>query len=129
MALRQKKVEKKGGKKKEMIMVEVKKEIIEKYEQGMQVAEIERFYKKSTLTICSILKKKEETRGLDGAKGVTRIPKQQARVVEDVEKLHLVWINEKQLPCDTVSENFMCEKAKALYTDLISKLPGTSTEK
>ena len=59
MAPIQKKVEKKGGKKKEMIMVEVKKEIIEKYEQGMQVAEIARFYKKSTLTICSILKKKE----------------------------------------------------------------------
>ena len=42
----QKKVEKKGSKK-DMITVEVKKEIIEKYKQGMQVAEIARFYKKS----------------------------------------------------------------------------------
>ena len=39
MAPMQKNVEKKGGKK-EMIMVEVKKEIIEKYEWGMWVAEI-----------------------------------------------------------------------------------------
>ena len=48
MAPMQKKVEKKGGKKKEMITVEVKKEIMENYKWGMQVAEIARFYKKST---------------------------------------------------------------------------------
>ncbi|XP_030179530.1 tigger transposable element-derived protein 1-like [Lynx canadensis] len=112
-----------------MITVEVKKEIIKKYERGMRVAEIARFYKKSTSTICTILKKKEEIRGLDAAKGVTRISKQRPRVLEDVEKLLLVWINEKQLAGDTVTENFICEKAKALYTDLVSKLPGTSTEK
>ena len=40
----------------------------------------------------------------------------------------LILINEKQLAGDTVTENFICEKAKALYTDLISKLPGMSTE-
>ncbi|XP_019484941.1 PREDICTED: tigger transposable element-derived protein 1-like [Hipposideros armiger] len=35
----------------------------------------------------------------------------------------------QQLAGDTVTENFICEKArKALYTDLVSKLPGTSTE-
>ncbi|XP_042768073.1 tigger transposable element-derived protein 1-like [Panthera leo] len=111
-----------------MITVEVKKEIVEKYERGMRVAEIARFYKKSTSTICTILKKKEEIRGLDAAKGVTRISKQRPRVLEDVEKLLLVWINEKRLAGDTVTENFICEKAKALYTDLVSKLPGTSTE-
>ena len=46
----------------------------------------------------------------------------------DVDKLLLIQINEKQLAGDTVTENFICEKAKALYTDLVSKLPGTSTE-
>ena len=42
----QKKVENKGSKK-EMITVQVQKEIVEKYKQGMRVAEIARFYKKS----------------------------------------------------------------------------------
>jgi hypothetical protein len=36
MAPMKKRVEKEGGKKKEMITVEVKKEIIGKHEQGMQ---------------------------------------------------------------------------------------------
>ena len=71
---------------------------------------------------------KEERRGLGAAKGVTRISKQRPRVLEDVEKLLLVWINEKQLAGDTVTENLIYEKAKALYTELMSKLPGTSTE-
>ena len=52
MAPVQKMVEREGGKKKEMIMVEVKKEIIEKYEHGMQVAKTARFYKKSTSASC-----------------------------------------------------------------------------
>ena len=46
MAPRQKKVEKKGCKKKDTIMVEVKK-IIEKYKRSIQVAETARFYKMS----------------------------------------------------------------------------------
>ena len=92
------------------------------------MAEIARFYKKSTLTFCTILKKKEEVRALDAAKRVTRISKQWPYVLEGVEKLLLVWINEKQLAGDTVTENFICEKAKALYTDLVGKRPDTSTE-
>ena len=58
-----------------------------------------------------------------------RISKQQPRVLEDVEKSFLVCINEKRLAGDAVTENCICEKAKALYTDLISKLTGMSREK
>lgn len=111
--------------------MEVKKEMIEKHERGMRVADIARFYNKSTSTICTILKKKEEIKGLDAAKGVTRVSKQRPRVLEDVEKLLLVWINDKQLAGDTVTENLICEKAKTLYANLVSKLPcstRTSTE-
>jgi hypothetical protein len=96
MASMKKRVEKESGKKKEMITLEVKKETIGKYEKAMQAAAIARFYKKSTSTISTVLKKKEELRGLDVAQGVTRVSKQRPRILEDVEKLLLVWINEKQ---------------------------------
>jgi Mor family transcriptional regulator len=99
MAPIKKRVEQEGGKKK-MITVEVKKEVIGKHEQGMQVAAIARFYKKSTSTISTVLKKKEELRGPDVANGVTRVSKQWPSILEDV-----VWINEKQLGGDTVTEN------------------------
>lgn len=111
-----------------MITMEIKKEIIEKHQEGMRVVDIARIYNRSTSTICTILKKKQEINELDVAKGVTRISKQRPHVLEDVEKLLPVWINERQLAGDTVTENLICKKAKALYTDLVSKLPGTSTE-
>lgn len=41
----------------------------------------------------------------------------------------LLSINEKQLAGDTMTKNVICEKAKALYTGHVSKLPGKSTEK
>lgn len=74
--VKEKKAEKEFGRKKEMITMEVKKEMIEKHERGMRVADIARFYNKSTSTICTILKKKEEIKGLDATKGVTRESKQ-----------------------------------------------------
>ncbi|XP_069822087.1 tigger transposable element-derived protein 1-like [Dendropsophus ebraccatus] len=123
-----KKARRETSKKKEGITIEVKKEMIEKHEQGMRVSEIAKLYNKSTSTICTILKKKVEIKGLDAAKGVTRVSKQRPRVLEDVEKLLLLWINEKQLAGDTVTENIICEKAKILYTDLVSRLPYTSAE-
>ena len=58
MAPMQKKVEKKGSKKKEMIMMEVKKEIIEKYYRDMQVAEIARFYKSMSASCLQRRKRK-----------------------------------------------------------------------
>jgi hypothetical protein len=44
------------------------------------------------------------TKGADVAKAVTRVSKQRPRILEDVEKLLLVWINEKQPAGDTVTE-------------------------
>lgn len=123
-------IEKEGGKKKkkEMITVEVKKDIIKRHEKGMKVAEIARLYKRSTSTICTVLKKKEILRGLDVAKGVTRVSKQRPHTLEDVETLLSVWVSEKQIAGDTLNENLICAKAKALYADLLSNLPDTSTE-
>jgi hypothetical protein len=105
MAPMKKRVGKESCKKKEMITVEVKKDIIGKHEQGMQVAAIARFYKKPTSTVSTVLKEKEELRWIDIAKGVMRVSKQRPRILEDVEKLLLVWINEKQLAGDTLTEN------------------------
>ncbi|KAF7245220.1 Tigger transposable element-derived protein 1, partial [Varanus komodoensis] len=119
--VKKKNVEKEGGKKK-MIAVEIKKEIIQKHERGMRAVDIAGPYVHDLHNI------KEERRGLNAAKGVTKVSKQRPCILEDVEKLLLIWINEKQLAGDTVSENITCEKAKDLHANLVSKLPGTSTE-
>ena len=49
-------------------------------------------------------------------------------IIERVKKLLLVWINEKQLASDSISETIICEKAKWLYDDLKQDSPGTSEQ-
>ena len=39
-----------------------------------------------------------------------------------------MWINEKQLVGDPISEVIICEKAKRLHADLIKGLPGSSAD-
>ena len=56
------------------------------------------------------------------------ITKQHPNLLEDVEKLLLVWINQKQLKGNSVFEGITCAKAKALYVDLVRKTPGTSSK-
>lgn len=74
-------------------------------------------------TICTILKKREEIKKFDVAKGVKAMhsTKQRPKLLEDVEKLLMLWINDKQSAGDSISEHIICAKAKALYLYLIKR--------
>ena len=48
------------------------------------------------------------------------ISKQRSKVFDSVADLLIIWINEKQLAGDTVSEAIICEKAKNLHCDLLT---------
>ncbi|PNF29464.1 hypothetical protein B7P43_G04543 [Cryptotermes secundus] len=111
------------------ITLELKRKIIEKRERGVSVADLARTYNRSTSTICTILKNKDKIKEIDASKGVTRISAQRLRVLDDVERLLLIWINEKQLQGDTINENIICEKAKVMFADLVKKTPGSSMAK
>ncbi|KAM8812653.1 tigger transposable element-derived protein 1-like [Rhynchonycteris naso] len=113
-------------KKKARNTIKLKKEIIEKYESSFKIAEIGRIYGKSPTTISSIVVKKEAIKEANVAKGVYVLMKQRSQTIEDVKQLLLIWINQKQLDGNSVSEAIICEKARLLYADLISKMPGTA---
>ena len=106
-------------------IIELKKELVAKYEIGVHVAELARMYGKSTSMISFILAKKKEIKEADVAKGVNVLTKQRSQSIKDLEKL-LVWINEQQLAGDSVSEAIICEKARLLHADLAKKMPGMS---
>ena len=57
---------------------------------------------------------------------MTVICKKRPPILEEVEKLLLVYINEVQLRGDNVSESFVCEKALEIYDDLVKKNPETN---
>ncbi|XP_048366890.1 tigger transposable element-derived protein 1-like isoform X1 [Sphaerodactylus townsendi] len=101
------------SKKKTRIPIELKKEIIQKYESGTKVAEISRMYDMPQSTISTIKKNKEAI-------------KPRSQTTEDVEQSLLNWINQEQLDGDSISEAIIRQKARQLYADLIEKMPGTS---
>ena len=48
-------------------------------------------------------------------------------ITGQMETLLLVWIHEKQMAGDSVSETIIREKAKQLFEELCAKAPSTST--
>ncbi|GFS61322.1 tigger transposable element-derived protein 1 [Nephila pilipes] len=57
-------------------------------------------------------------RKLQPSKGVTIISKLRTNTHDEMEQLLLLWIKEKQLAGDSVSEAIICEKAGAIFQDL-----------
>jgi len=117
-----------GEKKKRMMSMEVKREIIEKHERGVRVSDLAKQYERTTSTICTILKQKDAIKSVTHAKGVTVISNRRTNTHEEMERLLLLWVKEKQLAGDTITEAIICEKARMIYGDLSKEAPGSSSD-
>ncbi|XP_070592821.1 tigger transposable element-derived protein 1-like [Erythrolamprus reginae] len=113
-------------KKKVMIPIEAKQEIINLHEKGTRVVDLARKFQRSTSTICTILKQKDILKGVKPAKGATIISQLRTSVHEEMERLLLIWIKEKELAGDTITEAVISEKARAIFFDLKSNEPSSS---
>jgi len=111
-----------------MTTAELKKELITKWEKGTRVSDLTVQYGMAKSTISTILKKREAIKAADVAKGVKSLTSKELKAVEEVEKLLMVWINEKQLAGDSVSQAIICEKARLLCNDITRDTPGSSAE-
>ncbi|GFT46939.1 tigger transposable element-derived protein 1 [Nephila pilipes] len=112
--------DKTGGKKKpkKMISMEAKHEIIAKHERGVRIIDLANEYGRNPSTISTIIKQKEAIKKLQPSKGVTIISKLRTNIHDEMEQLLLLWIKEKQLEGDSVSEAIIYEKAGAIFQDL-----------
>ncbi|XP_069195199.1 putative CENPB DNA-binding domain-containing protein 1 [Procambarus clarkii] len=96
--------------------IEEKQEIIRKHENDARVVELCRQYNKSTSTICTILAKKKDIMSAKVAIGVSIIMKQRPQILEEVEKLLLIWIHNKELVGDSVSEAIISSQRSSAST-------------
>ncbi|XP_064107221.1 tigger transposable element-derived protein 1-like [Macrobrachium nipponense] len=108
--------------------IELKKEIIEKYERGSRVTDLASQFNLPRSTISTFLKHREVIKSASVAKGVKSLTKQRPPIIDEIEKLLLVWINEKQSSGDRVTEPMICGKALTLYADLKTKPELSNTE-
>lgn len=109
------------------ITIELKHEIIKKREEGASVADLARIYNRPSSTICTILKNKDKIKDIDAPVGISRISTKRSHILDNVEKLLLLWINEKQMHGETINQYIICDKAKTIYADLIRTMPESST--
>ncbi|KAM3924817.1 tigger transposable element-derived protein 1-like [Leptodactylus fuscus] len=99
-----------ADKKKRMMSIEMKQELIKLHEKGTRVIELARMYERSTSTICTILKQKDIIKSAKPAKGTTVLSQLRTSVHEEMERLLLIWIKE-ELAGDTVTEAIISAKA------------------
>jgi len=65
------------------IMIDVKKEIIAKHENGVRVSDLATRFGMAKSTICTILKNRETIKKADVARGVTVITRQRSQTTEE----------------------------------------------
>ncbi|XP_068208449.1 tigger transposable element-derived protein 1-like [Palaemon carinicauda] len=112
----------KGSEKEKRTMtMEIKHEIIEKHESDVRVTELARQYERSTSTICTILKQKNAIKSTKPSKRVTILSKLCSDIQDGMDRRLLIWIKEKQLAGDSMTETIICEKASRMYDDLEGK--------
>ena len=109
--------------------IELKKEVIAKFENGVRVSDHAAQNDMAKSTISTFLKNKEAIKAADVAKGVTIVhSKQRSQIMDEAEKLQLILIIENELDGDGISEGIICEKALRIYADLLKETPSTCAE-
>ena len=105
------------------------KEIIVKFKNGVRVSDLAAQYNMAKFTISTFLKNKEAIKAADVTKGVTIVhSKQRPHKKDEVEKQLLIWIKEKELDGDRISEGIICEKSLRIYVDLLKETSSASAE-
>lgn len=81
-------------------------------------------------TVGTILAKKDIIKKTQKAKGVTKITSEKQRSVihEEMERLLIVWINEREMKRDVTSMAISQEKAREIFEKLKRQTQGSSSE-
>ncbi|XP_068206206.1 putative CENPB DNA-binding domain-containing protein 1 [Palaemon carinicauda] len=101
--------------------MEIEHEIIEKHESSVRVNIMARQYERSTSTICTTLKQNDAINSIKPSKGLTILSKLRSNIHVKMKRLLLIWIKEKQLAGDSVSETIICQKSSRIYDDFEMK--------
>ncbi|GFT53258.1 hypothetical protein TNCV_4233531 [Trichonephila clavipes] len=81
------------------------------------MAVVARQYGLNRSTVCTILAKKYIIKKTQAAEGVAKITsaKQRSAIYDEIERLLLVWINEREMKRDVTSMPSIQERAREIY--------------
>ncbi|XP_067930250.1 tigger transposable element-derived protein 1-like [Watersipora subatra] len=107
------------GRRKKMISMAMKQEIINKYEEGARIVNIAKEYGRNQSTIGTIIKNRKAIKASKASKGTTILASQRTSINDEMERLLLLWIKEKEIAGDTINQPVISHKAMALFDDLV----------
>ena len=82
-----------------------------------------------SLFMSLFVKNKEAIKAADVANGITIVhSKQKSQILDNVLKLQLILIKEKEIDGDSISEGIICEKTRRIYADHLKETPSTIAE-
>ncbi|KAK6959437.1 tigger transposable element-derived protein 1 [Biomphalaria glabrata] len=111
-----------------LITIKQKKEIIAAYEQGARIIDLATRYNMATSTIATILKNKEAIKAARVSSGVKTLSTQRNIYIEEMERLLILWMSERQMSGDVLTQARVCAKARSIFLDLKLSQPIASTE-
>ncbi|XP_068238424.1 tigger transposable element-derived protein 1-like [Palaemon carinicauda] len=102
-----------------MITMETKLEIIKKYEEGMRIVTLTNTYGRNQSTMDTIIKNKEAIKASKSSKGMTVLASGRTSINDEMERLLLLLIKEKEIAGDTLTQSVISHKASAIFADLV----------
>ncbi|XP_068242290.1 putative CENPB DNA-binding domain-containing protein 1 [Palaemon carinicauda] len=107
------------GRKWMMLSMEIKMEIIKKYKADMRLSVIANEYGRNPSTIGTILKQREDIKAATHFKVGTAFSSKMSYIHDEIERLLIVWIKDKEMVGDAITEAIICQKVSAIFGDLV----------
>ncbi|XP_068240140.1 putative CENPB DNA-binding domain-containing protein 1 [Palaemon carinicauda] len=102
-----------------MIPMETKLEIFKKYEEGPRMGLLFSAYGLNQLAIGTIIKNKEAIKASKSSKGMTVLASERTSINDEMERLLLLWIKEKEIAGDTHTQSVISHKANTIFANLV----------
>ncbi|XP_077453985.1 uncharacterized protein LOC144072678 isoform X2 [Stigmatopora argus] len=110
--------------KRTLLSIEVKQEMIKKCESGMRLSDVARQYGRNTSTVSTIMKQKAALKAMIPSQGLSIMSKKRSALNDEMERLLILWIREKQMAGDKMTKTSISEKAVDIFADLLKQGVG-----
>lgn len=119
-----------SSKKRNVISLETKRNIVQRHEAGETISSMATKYKMNRSTIATILSQKVQIKDFklpDAPLKASKMTKRRGLVLEEMERLLVIWIEDQHQRRIPLSLLLIQEKARSLFSDVKQRLGESST--
>jgi hypothetical protein len=112
------------------LSIEKKKESVDTVQKGSTITSVAQEYGVPRSTVATFWQQREKIMSARVSVGAMKISdKNRSSINEEIEKLLITWIKERQMKGDPVTQAMICENARLIFEELQKKTPGSTSNK